>query len=131
MSYIDKTEGTAYNSGYFLANGESCTRVTRTIKAEGAITAPNGGKYVPGGTTYKETVTTGEGDSQTETEKIVGVVYEDVDVTDGDMPGSVVIGGAIYKDRLATPGDADALKEAGFTVVEGPAAVERPADFDK
>lgn len=118
MSFVNMKEavGTVYAPGYFLADPEHCTRVTKTIKATDASvkTAENGGKYVPMGATYKD------GDS------VVGVVYEDVDVTYGDMPGSVVTAGTIYKDRLVTPADADSLKTAGFTVVESEGDVTRP-----
>ena len=51
---------------------------------------------------------------------------EAVDVTNGDMPGSVVTAGTIYKNRLVTPKDADALKAIGFTIVEDEGSVTRP-----
>lgn len=121
MSFVQMNEntGTVYAPGYFLAH-EECTRVTKTIKADDASvkTAANGGKYVPMGATYKE----GTGESA----KIVGVVYEDVDVTFGDMPGSVVTAGTIYKDRLVTPDDATELAKIGFTVIESADTVTRP-----
>lgn len=110
MSFIKRNEtaGKVCAPGYFLANDEHCTRLTKTIKqADPSVkTADNGGKYVPMGATIKDG------------ENIVGVLYEDVDVTYGDMPGSVVTAGTIYADRLVTPGDAAALKTAGFTVIE-------------
>lgn len=121
MSFVNINEntGTVYAPGYFLA-AEKCTRVTKTIKAndKAVKTTANGGKYMPMGATYK----TGDGDSAT----VVGVVYEDVDVTYGDMPGSVVTAGTIYKDRLVTPADADALKAIGFTVIDSADDVVRP-----
>lgn len=124
MSFVKMNEntGTVYAPGYFLADAEHCTRLTKTIKADDANvkTAANGGKYVPMGATYK----TGSGDSAT----VVGVVFEDVDVTNGDMPGSVVTAGTIYKDRLVTPADADSLKAIGFTILEDDGAVTRPAE---
>lgn len=124
MSFIRRNEvtGKVYAPGYFLADPEHCTRVTKTIKADDKAvkTADNGGKYVPMGATYKE----GTGETAT----VVGVVYEDVDVSNGDMPGSVVTAGTIYKTRLVTPGDADALKALGFTVIEEEPAVTRPAE---
>lgn len=127
MSFIKRDEltGTIYAPGYFLVDGEKCIRETRTISEDDASvkTAANGGKYVPMGATYKE----GTGDSAT----VVGVVYEDVDVTYGDMPGSIVTKGTIYADRLVTPGDADALKTAGFTVIATTPEVTRPDGFDK
>lgn len=117
MSFIQRNEttGKVYAPGFFLANDEHCTRLTKTIKANDASvkTADNGGKYVPAGATYKEG------------ETVVGVVFEDVDVSNGDAPGSVVTAGTIYKDLLVTPADADALKAAGFAVLDAP-AVTRP-----
>lgn len=126
MSFIQRNEytGKAYAPGFFLADSEHCTRVTKTIKADdkSVRTADNGGKYVPMGATYKETTGTGE----KATEAVVGVVYEDVDVSRGDVPGSVVTAGTIYKDRLVTPDDADALKAIGFTIIEAEPEVTRP-----
>lgn len=123
MSFIKRDEitGIVYAPGYFLSDDENCTRETRTISASDASvkTAPNGGKYVPMGATYKDG------------ENVVGVVFEDVDVTNGDAPGSVVTKGTIYADRLVTPADADALKTAGFTVITKEPAVTRPDGFDK
>lgn len=118
MSFIQRNEnsGRVYAPGYFLTNDEHATLETRTIKANDASvkTADNGGKYVPCGATYKDG------------EAVVGVVFEDVDVSNGDAPGSVVTSGTVYKDRLVTPADADALKTAGFSVIESTPAVTRP-----
>lgn len=128
MSFIQRDEytGKAYAPGFFLADNEHCTRITKTIKADdnSVKTADNGGKYVPMGATYKETVA-GESDGAT-TEKVVGVVYEDVDVSFGDMPGSVVTAGTIYKNRLVTPDDAAELEKIGFTIIDEEPAVTRP-----
>ena len=89
MSFIGEVEkGVVYAPGYFLAH-EECERKTREIAQEGATTAPNGSKYVKMGTVYPSN------DAQAE-----GIVYEDVDVTMGDMPGSVVLKGVVYEDRL-------------------------------
>lgn len=124
MSFIglNQVTGKVYAPGYFLADPEHCTRETKTIKADDAAvkTTEDGGKYVPMGATYKE----GTGESA----KVAGVVYEDVNVTSGDMPGSVVTAGTIYKTRLVTPDDADALKALGFTVIEEEPAVTRPEE---
>lgn len=80
-----------YAPGYFLAS-EICERKTRTISATATSvkTASNGSKYVPGGTIYPNNDSTA-----------VGIVYEDVDVTTGDMPGSVVVKGTVYENRLS------------------------------
>lgn len=107
-----------YAPGYFLAS-EICERKTRTISATAASvkTASNGGKYVPGGTIYPNNDSTAE-----------GIVYEDVDVTTGDMPGSVVISGKIYPSRLVEMPDTaamEALAHHGF-VFEPEPTVTRP-----
>lgn len=126
MSFIQRNEytGKAYAPGFFLADNEHCTRVTKTIKAddESVRTAENGGKYVPMGATYKESVASGD----TATEAVVGVVYEDVDVSRGDVPGSVVTAGTIYKNRLVTPDDAEELAKIGFTIIDEEPEVTRP-----
>lgn len=89
MSFIGAVEqGKTYAPGWFLAH-EECERKTRQIPQTGATTASNGGKYVKMGTIFPANDATAE-----------GIVYEDVDVTTGDMPGSVVLKGVVYEDRL-------------------------------
>jgi hypothetical protein len=91
MSFIAKSEGQAYEPGYFLAH-EECTRVTKEFAQNSALvkTADNGGKYVPMGTAYPSN----DGNA-------IGITYEDVDVTYGNMPGSVVTAGTVIEDKLA------------------------------
>lgn len=104
MSFISKSQGQAYEPGYFLAH-EECTRETRQFAQNSALveTADNGGKYVPMGTAYP----TNDGNA-------IGIVYEDVDVTYGDMPGSVVTKGEVYEDKLAiTATSYDAVTPVG------------------
>ena len=117
MSFINTNDnGKVYAPGWFLAS-EECTRETREIPQSGA-TNVNGRKYVKAGTPYPSN------DSY-----CVGIVYEDVDVTTGDMPGSVVTKGAIYKDRLPVVLDSDAttaLAGLGFTIINSAPAVTRP-----
>lgn len=91
MSFIDESNGRSFEPGFFLANNEDCTRVTKQMAQDNAnvVTAADGSKYVPMGSAYP----TNDGNA-------IGIVYEDVDVTAGDMPGSVVTKGEVYKDRL-------------------------------
>lgn len=104
MSYIGAVEqGKAYEAGYFLAH-EECERKTRQIPQTGATTLTNGAKYVKAGTIYPANDATA-----------VGIVYEDVDVTNGDAAGSVVLSGVVYEDRL--PEAVDTYSTA--TVAEG------------
>lgn len=98
MSFIgDVKKGTTYAPGYFLAhNDEGVTRETKEIAQNSAlvVTSEDGTKHVPMGTAYP----TNDGNA-------IGILYEDVDVTVGNMPGSVVTGGAeVYEDRLAATG---------------------------
>lgn len=117
MSFIGAVEqGKTYAPGFFLAH-EECVRETREIPQAGATTADNGGKYVKMGTPFPSN-----------DNKIIGIVYEDVDVTTGNMPGSVVTKGVVYKDRLpVTLADAakTALEAKGFVFLEEP-SVTRP-----
>lgn len=118
MSFIEETAtGKVYAPGWFLAH-EECVRETRQIAQSGATTE-NGGKVVKMGTFYPAN------DSST----VEGIVYEDVDVTSGDMPGSVVTKGIVYLDRLAaTPatGVQAALEAKGFVFIEAVPTVTRP-----
>ena len=117
MSFIGNAEnGLVYEAGWFLAHQE-CERKTRTIPQSGA-TNVNGRKYVKAGTIFPSN------DSNAE-----GIVYEDVDVTTGDMPGSVVLSGVVYEDRLPVEiaeGAKTALIAKGFKFVETTPAVTRP-----
>lgn len=118
MSFIssDKTSK-VYAPGWFLADNEACERKTREISQTGATTASDGSKYVPMGTIYPANDATAE-----------GIVYEDVDVTNGNMPGSVVLSGVVYTGRLpVAPAAAaqSALEGKGFKFVTEP-TVTRP-----
>lgn len=105
MSFIQHDTGsTVYAPGYFLAHDE-CVRETRQFAQNSALvkTTAEGGKYVPMGTAYP----TNDGNA-------IGITYEDVDVSTGSMPGSVVTQGVVYEDRLAITGadyDAVTLKD--------------------
>ena len=118
MSFIGSVEqGLVYAPGYFLAH-EECERKTRQIAQSGATTV-NGRKYVKAGTFYPAN------NSST----VEGIVYEDVDVTTGDMPGSVVTKGVVYLDRLpAAPesGVQSALEGKGFTFITSAPSATRP-----
>lgn len=120
MAFIsDVNNGYTCAPGWFLADNEGCTRKTRQMEAAGNYvqTGASGGAYVPMGTVYPANDGTAE-----------GIVYEDVDVSAGDMPGSVVLAGVVYKNRLPEPLDTaaeTALGGKGFVFLEE-AAVERP-----
>ena len=122
MSFIYSRAGNAYAPGWFLANNEDCTRLTKEISASGVSPDADGGKHVPMGTVYPSNDT-----------NAIGILYEDVDVTTGDMPGSVVTKGTVYEDRLPVALDSDAktaLEGLGFVFITAAPTTTRPEDGD-
>lgn len=119
MSFIGTTEqGRVLAPGWFLESEVGVVRKTRQIAQSGATDAGDGSKYVPMGTIYPANDATAE-----------GIVYEDIDVTSGDMPGSVVLAGRVYEDRLPeaiAEAAKTALSEKGFTFIATSPTVERP-----
>lgn len=117
MSFIGGVkQGQTYAPGWFLVH-EECVRKTKTIPQAMATTASNGTKYVKMGTPFPSN------DSN-----CIGIIYEDVDVTTGAMPGSVVLRGDVIEDRLPVTLDSNAksaLAALGFTFTDE-ASVTRP-----
>ena len=105
MSFVyPEKKGVTYAPGYFLANNEDCVRLTQKIAQNSALVQTVGtAKYVPMGTPYPENNGTA-----------IGIVYEDVDVTSGNMPGSVVMSGTVYENRLPVT-----LASAAKTALQG------------
>ena len=92
MSFIENnTAATVYAPGWFLVKPGDTKPDTKTIADNhGNVQTANGGKYVPMGACYPSN----DGNA-------IGIIYEDVDVTSGSMPGAVVTTPcAIYEDRL-------------------------------
>lgn len=122
MSFIQTPAraGHTYEPGWFLADNERCTRLTKTISATGVVADADGAKHVAMGTVYPANDATA-----------IGIVYEDVDVTTGNMPGSVVTAGTVYLDRLPTaPVEAakSALEAKGFVFIDTAPTTTRPQD---
>lgn len=118
MSFIGNIKGLGFEPGWFLVHDEKCTRETRQIAQSGASSLDDGTKYVKMGTVYPANNSTA-----------IGIVYEDVEVTLGDAPGSVVTSGTVYEDRLPEALDSDAksaLAALGFKFVQSVPAVTRP-----
>ena len=119
MSFIMNKTNVGYAPGWFLAEAD-CSRETRTIAQNHAqVVTVNGAKHVPMGAFFPAN------NSST----VKGIVYEDVDVTSGDMPGSVVTKGVVYLDRLpAAPesGVQSALEGLGFKFYATAPVVARP-----
>lgn len=114
MSFIQNDNSSkVYAPGYFLAHPENAERETRTIPQSMGVTGKDG-KYVPAGTVFPEVGSNAE-----------GIVYEDVDVTSGDMPGSVVTKGDVWVQRIPlteeqmTASTLTALQGKGFSLLMG------------
>lgn len=117
MSYIDNNKGRTYIPGYFLADAENCVRETHQFE-QSKSTDVNGAKVIYMGTVYPSNDA-----------NALGIVYEDVDVTCGDMPGSLVTRGVVYKDRLPetiASAAITALQSKGFKFIDSKPAVVRP-----
>ena len=113
MSFIQSNTSRGFSAGFFLAD-EECLRETMTIPANHSqvVTLADGSKIVPAGA-----LISGK-----------GLVYEDVEVTKGDMPGSVVTRGVVYTDRLPSGSSIDGL--TGITGKAAPAVVRPDFNID-
>lgn len=90
MSFTQVRTGRGYAPGFILAE-EICSRETAQVAADHAqvVTLEDGSKIVPMGAV----IPSNDGNAK-------GILYEDVEVTTGNMPGSIVTRGVIYEDRL-------------------------------
>lgn len=120
MSFINTNAATGkgWNAGHFLVDDENCTRVTAEISASHAavITRADGSKYVPAGAI----IPSNDGNA-------VGILYEDTDVTLGNMPGSIVTAGVVYGDRLPAAAESSAKSAlTGIVFDNYEPTIERP-----
>ena len=124
MSYFDgPNKGYGWAAGHFLVNDETCIRQSYTIPADHAQveTRDNGRKVVPAGAVIPANGSTAK-----------GILFEDIDVTEGAKMGSIVTEGAIYGDRLpAALAQAAASALTGIKVISASPAVTRPDYFSK
>jgi len=122
MSFNQNTTGRDYAPGFFLASAD-CDRETVQVDATHSqvVTLANGCKIVPAGAV----VPSNDGNAK-------GLLYEDVEVTTGPMPGSLVTRGVVYEDRL--PAAIESAAEAvlpGIRVITAVPSVVRPSSFAK
>lgn len=123
MSFITTPAKTGhpYEAGWFLADNQNCTRLTKQVSATGVNADADGAKHVPMGSFYPAN----------NASTVIGILYEDVDVTKGNMPGSVVTAGTVYLDRLPVApatGVQAALEAKGFVFITAAPTTTRPAD---
>lgn len=120
MSFNQNENGRGYAPGYFLAEAD-CSRETVQVSASHSQAVTIGAtKIVPAGAV----IPSNDGNAK-------GILYEDVEVTTGDMPGSLVTRGVVYEDRL--PAAIESSAEAvlpGIKVITASPAVVRPASFN-
>lgn len=72
----------------FLASSKF-QNFTRMVKSEGVNPDKNGRKIVPAGTVYKN-----------ENNVAIGLLFHDVDVTEGDREAAIMYQGIVYNARL-------------------------------
>ena len=115
MSFIASKENIRYMPGFFLAS-EECSRETVTVLPSHSqvVTMADGSKYVPAGAV----IPSNDGNAK-------GILYEDVDVSTGAMPGSIVTRGVVYEDKLpaAIESTAEAVEQ---TETPAEASEEKP-----
>lgn len=124
MSYFDgPNKGYGWAAGHFLVDDETCVRQTMTIAANHSqvVTRDDGRKVVPAGAV----IPSNDGNA-------LGILYEDIDVTNGAHIGSVVVAGTVLEDKL--PAAIESAAEAvltDITVVTTSPTVARPDYFKK
>lgn len=120
MSLISNNTGKTFQAGHFLVANEDCTRLTVTVAATNAqaVTRADGSKYVPAGAIIPANGATAK-----------GILYEDVDVSNGDAAGSIVTRGVVYTSLLpAEPVSAATSALTDITFVAAVPTITRP-DF--
>ena len=121
MSFTASANGSIFSAGDFLVNPEECTRESATIAANHSqVVTRNGRSIVPAGAIIPSN---GSGAK--------GILYEDIDVTDGAAPGSIVTEGKVYETLLPAAAVSDAKTALkGIIFMDYPNVV-RPSAFAK
>jgi hypothetical protein len=95
------------NEMEILSTDANLVCFTGTVLSAGVVADADGKKYVAAGSFIDSTgaVVTEEGTSGSETLTTtpVGVLYQTVDVTNGDEPGSIMVEGYLREDRVLAP----------------------------
>ena len=120
MSFIQSETNKGYAPGYFLASADCKRETVQIAQNHSQVVTVNGKKYVPAGAVVPSN------DAYAK-----GILYEDVDVTTGAMPGSLVTEGVVYEDRL--PAAIESAAEAvltGIKVITAAPKPVRPSSFD-
>lgn len=95
MAFYSKEQGIGFAAGWFLADNENCTRITAQVGGDGyggTVKTIGDRKIVPMGSLFPSASAP------------TGIVYEDIDVTNGAKPASIVVSGRVFSERLdSTP----------------------------
>ena len=105
MSFTTYQKGTYHPN--WLESEVGLVLKTYQIAQNKGVDDGYGHKIVKSGTPYPEAGS-----------NAVGLVFEDVDVTSGDMPGSVMVAGRVLNSKLNISSSEATLKTKGFTFVE-------------
>ncbi len=107
MSHINVQAATSAVN--FIDTPVGLVRKTVTVAQDDITADEKGYKIVPAGTIYPANDATAQ-----------GILYDDVDVTDGDHEGSLIVAGRIIKENLPVE-PAETVKIDGITFVSTPA----------
>ncbi|MCR1952869.1 hypothetical protein NSA50_17855 [Clostridium sp. DSM 100503] len=89
------------NDMEILASPKNLVTFTATVLASNVTTADeHGRKYVPAGSFIDSTGVVVKASGDTFAGTPIGVLYKTVDVTDGDMPCSIIVEGYLREDRV-------------------------------
>jgi hypothetical protein len=113
-NYIkSETYGRADNYN-FLSSEHYHTITYQFATADGATVGDR--KIVKAGTVFSKDITTyDENSSAVTTTTVLGIVFHDVDVTDGPEMGALLVGGRVFADRItATSAQKSALTAMGI-----------------
>lgn len=100
MSNYIKTQAYGRSDNYnFLSSEHYHTITYQFATADGAEVGDR--KIVKAGTVFSKTETTyDENSSAVTTTTVLGIVFHDVDVTDGPEMGALLVGGRVFADRI-------------------------------
>lgn len=108
MSFTTYQKGTYHPN--WLESEVGLVLKTYQIAQSKGVDDGYGHKIVKSGTPYPD-----------DSGSAVGIVFEDVDVTSGDKPGSVMVAGRVLDAKLSITGSKSTLSGKGFTFVDTPA----------
>lgn len=107
------------NDMEILYSNANLVAFSGTVKATGVVADENGRKYIKAGTLISDDGSiikqTGAEGSETLSATPVGILFHTIDVTNGDMPCSLVVEGYLREDRVLSnfaTAAKDEIKEA-------------------